>query len=196
MLTIDDLLTLQRMPRESDISLELFQQFYKLYLCDQIFIFELEDGKEIKLQFEEDNLCHLLGIHHILKHRRYKGQSGYELIVDGTVTIQFLKQQNKIGYQSKKHRLLYFPFVYQMILTPLLVEYSGTGMQSSMDFELIIYNSVDRKYLHLGLRKDRDSDFYYPVSFFEDSRDRYVSGQKLISVHHVRIDRDVTISQT
>lgn len=165
MLRVEDLLVIQQMPRESDLSLELIRQFYKLHLCDRIFILELDDGTEIHFMFEEDNLCHLLGIHHILGSHKFQGQSGYDLIVDGTTTIQFLKRQNKQAYKSKKQRILYFPFVYQMIWNPVLIEYTGQ-VNTRMDFEIILFNMIDRKYLHLGLRKYKNSHFYYPVSFF------------------------------
>lgn len=193
--TVEDLLTIQRMPRESEISLQVIQQFYKKYLCDRIYVYQLASGEEVRFAFKEDNLCHLLGIQHILKPYRFQGQSGYDLLADGTVTIQFLKQKNKQGYKSKKHRILYFPFLYQLVLAPILIQSESEGQSGNMQYELIVYNQVDCKYLHLGLRKKEDRDFYYPVSFFEDGRDRYVSGQPVRLVHTVHVDQDVVVSK-
>lgn len=188
MLSTTDLLTLQSMPRENDLSLQTIQSFYKEHLCDRLFIFHLDDDtrKQIKLRFDEKDLCHLLGIHYIVKGMRnkydYAGRKGYKLLEDGTVTFDFLKQTNKKWFKSIKKRMLYFPFVYQIIHGPSIIEFTAPNDTSRLELDLIIYSYSDNTYLHLGLDKDIDSDFYYPKSFFDRKKSDYIDGRTSINV--------------
>jgi hypothetical protein len=196
MLSVTDLLTIQKKPHEKDISLQLIQTFYKEHLCDRVFHFELDDEERplVKLRFEEKNLCHLLGIQYIVKHMRnrhiYAGESGYKLIENGTVTIDFLKRTNRTWYKSKKNRILYFPFVYQVVNNPTVIVFSSDGLNTSLDVDIILYNHIDNTYLHLGLDKDADSDYYYPKSFYDRKKNDHIDGRKHLPIKSIKIEVD------
>ena len=66
MLSVNDLIDINYIPSESDISLELLVDFYEYYLCKRIFIFTLRDGQVVKLFFRDaTELFHISGIDHI-----------------------------------------------------------------------------------------------------------------------------------
>ncbi|HDR7455009.1 TPA: hypothetical protein QCX53_005139 [Bacillus cereus] len=196
MLSVTDLLSLTTKPKEKDISLQVIQKFYKEHLCDRLFIFELDDPQRsiIKLRFKEANLSHLLGIHYILKPTKkgasYAGQNGYNLLENGTVTFELLKTTNKQWFKSKKNRMLYFPFVYQVLQNPTAIIFSSSHLTTQLDLDIILYNHLDNTYLHLGLDKDSDSDFYYPKSFYDRKKDDHIAGQTKLTIKSKKIELD------
>ncbi|MES1047808.1 hypothetical protein FOA22_25605 [Heyndrickxia oleronia] len=196
MLSVTDLLTLQTMPSVTDLSLQTIQLFYKEHLCDRVFVFELEDKARpiVKLRFSEKQLCHLLGIQYVLTPRmhgyKYLGSTGYTYIEDGTVTFDFLKSENKDGFKSKKRRMLYFPFVYQILTNPTAIIFNQALVSTKIDVDIILYNHVNNTYLHLGIDKDPDSDFYYPKSFYDRKKDDHISGQTQVAIKAMKIETD------
>ncbi|WP_019244574.1 MULTISPECIES: PBECR4 domain-containing protein [Bacillus] len=193
MLSTTDLLTISTMPNEKNLSLQTIQAFYKEHLCDRLFIFHLENEiiHTIKLRFEEANLCHLLGIQYVVQNLRnkyeYSGQKGYDKIENGTVTFDFLKKTHNKWYKSKRKRMLYFPFTHQIISAPTIIEYQPHNEKTNLKLDLIIYSHLDNTYLHLGLDKDKDSDYYYPKSFFDRKKDDIISSSTSIPVNSVNI---------
>ncbi|MEB6551135.1 PBECR4 domain-containing protein [Heyndrickxia sporothermodurans] len=196
MLSVTDLLTVQTMPSVTDVSLQTIQLFYKEHLCDRVFIFELDDKDRpiVKLRFSEKHLCHLLGIQYVLTPQmhgyKYLGSTGYTFIEDGTVTFDFLKTENKIGFKSKKRRMLYFPFVYQILKNPTTIIFNKSLVSTMIDVDIILYNQLNNTYLHLGIDKDADSDFYYPKSFYDRKKDDHISGQTQVLVKAMRVEID------
>ncbi|MED4534850.1 PBECR4 domain-containing protein [Metabacillus fastidiosus] len=196
MLSVTDFLTIQAKPKEADISLQTIQEFYKEHLCNRLFVFELEDDSRpvVKLRFEENNLPHLLGIQHIMKGIKkshlYIGQSGYDLMKNGTLTLNLLKTTNKSWYKSKKDRILYFPFVYQILNNPTAIIFDNSIANTNIDVDIILYNKLNNIYLHLGIDRSSGSEFYYPKSFYDRKKDDHITGQSPINIKSKRIEID------
>lgn len=186
MLTVTDLLTIVNKPNQSNVSLQTIQIFYEEHLCNRLFVFQTDskDHPTIKIRFEEDNLCHLLGFQYILRPlkdgTKYTGQPGYNLIKDGTVTFEYIKSTNNKRFKGQQDRMLYFPFVYQIVSNPTAITFNKPEIQ--LDVEIIFYNQVHNVYLHLGLGKQVDTDYYYPKSFFPRKKDDYISNQTLVNM--------------
>lgn len=196
MLSATDLLTITAKPSETDISLEILHQFYKEHLCGRVFTFELDDTARsmVKLRFLDRHLCHLLGIQHIVKSLKnkydYLGKKGSGKLENGTLTIDFLKKTNKAWYKSKRDRILYFPFVHQIVKNPTVIVFSSDGLNTNIVVDIILYNQVNNTFLHLGLDKDTDSDFYYPKSFYDRKNDDHITGRTVLPVKSIKIDID------
>lgn len=196
MLSVTDLLTIQTKPELTDLSLQTIQEFYKENLCDRLFVFELEDTSRqtIKLRFKEDHLCHLLGIHYIMSSTQnatsYAGHSGYNLLRNGTVTFDFLKTTDRINFKSKKNRMLYFPFVYQVLQNPTAIIFDGSTTNTRIDVDIILYNQLNNTYLHLGLDRNGKSAYYYPKSFYDRKKNDHITGQTQITIKSKRIEID------
>ena len=74
--------------------LKELQGYYEQNLTDRIFRYTLANGVVIEISFYRESFCHLLGIQHVTKNRRYIGKSGYERIYSGKLTIETLKLFN------------------------------------------------------------------------------------------------------
>lgn len=190
MLSVTDLLTITTKPRQNDIDLKTILFFYEEHLCTRKFIFELDDRDRplVHIHFEPDQLCHLLGIHYILKGKKFSGQSGFNLIKDGTVTFEYLNKVNQTWFKSKRNRMLYFPFVYQLLQNPTVIQFSAIKANTSVDIELILYNQHDNGYLHLGISKYPNSEIYFPKSFYERNNRHHIDGQIVINIKSINIE--------
>jgi hypothetical protein len=191
MLTITDLLTITTKPQQKDIDLQTILSFYEQYLCQQRFIYELEDPDHslVQIRFEPDQFCHLVGIHYILKGKQFSGQPGFDLIKNGTVTFEYLQNTNKAWFKSKRNRMLYFPFVYPLLQRPTVIQFDEHKAETSMDAELVLYNQQDKAYLHLGVSKYSDPDpHYFPMSFYDRNNRDHIDGQTGVKVKSIRIE--------
>jgi hypothetical protein len=190
MLTVADLLTLTTKPLQKDVTIQTILEFYEQHLCTYKIIYELdsEERPELRLRFEPDQLYHLLGIHHVLG-KKYNGLPGFNKIKDGTFTWKYMKQKNEQGFKSKKNRMLYFPFVYQLLRSPELVLFDGEKADTNNDSELILYNQVEKAYMHLGVSQYTDQEnYYFPRSFYDRNNRDHIDGQTPINIKSLKIE--------
>ncbi len=197
MLSVTDLLTIQTKPHKKDVTLLTIQEFYKEHLCNRLFIFELDDQQRpiVKLRFEESNLCHLFGFQYVFAGQKnaskYVGQSGYNLIKNSTVTFDTLNEKaTRQGFKNQRNRMLYLPFIHQLLKNPTAIIFSTAHLTTKLDVDIILYNHLDNKYLHLGLDKDKDSQYFYPKTFFERNKDDFITGQTELTIKSIRVELD------
>jgi hypothetical protein len=191
MLSSTDLLTITTKPQVKDIDLQTILSFYEQHLCQHRFIYELDDPDHpsVQIRFEPKQLCHMLGIHYILKGKQFSGQSGFDLIKKGTLSLEYLRKTNKVWFVSQKNRILYFPFVYQLLKTPTVLNFSTNSTGTMINAELILYNQQGNAYLHLGVCKYPDTDHhYYPLSFYERNNRDHIDGQTEVTVKKIKVE--------
>ncbi|MCU5096132.1 PBECR4 domain-containing protein [Bacillus wiedmannii] len=191
MLSVTDLLTLERKPKMSHLSLLTIQQFYKEHLCGRRFIYSTDDPHRptIRLRFKEEELCHLLGFQHIFEKQRfgstYIGESGYNLMRSGELTFDFIKETNEEGLKQYENRMLFFPFVHQILKNPdsVIFDPKCVPFKTKLQADLIFYNEQNRRYLHLFLDhyKKRPGN-YFPRSFFDRRDNKLLVGQAPVTV--------------
>ncbi len=187
MFTEQDLLTLSNKPKITDVSLQLYADFYENHLCNKIFEYELENKthQKVNLQFGKGDMCHLLGIHHIFKgvknKKEYAGESGFQKIKNGTVTFDFLKQKNNPIFKSKQNRILYFPFIHQVLMSSTVLLFRNDGL-TKIDADLMFYNQQNGIFFHLGIVKDNTGNFYSPITFYDRNNNNHIANQEVIPV--------------
>jgi hypothetical protein len=65
-LKVNDLININYIPKEDEISLSLLIDFYEQYLSKRVFIFTLENNEKVKLFFRKTSeIFHISGIDHI-----------------------------------------------------------------------------------------------------------------------------------
>ena len=147
---------------------------YTKTLCGKIFKYTVHNKTknlydELTIRFYNENLCHLLGLQHVYENsKKHLGESGYELIKNGKITVKSLKQHNEKGYNFIKIKLKHFDEIYDIITTGKLIKFRQENCYPrtyiTADFILIKDNVT--YILHLFLRKESESNnIYSPVSF-------------------------------
>lgn len=196
LLTSQQLATVQRKPIESELSLKNLQLFYEEYLMSKIFVFEIDEPSQpvINLIFEADNLCHLMGFQHIFEGEQnatdYQGYDGYCKLENCEVTMDtFEEPRIKDKYKENRERILYFPFLYQLVTNPTVILFDPKKLdgKTKISTEFIFYNPVNNRYLHLGLDKHEGTNSYFPRTFFVRKKNDYIEDQTPVNVLNMQI---------
>lgn len=190
LLTKEDLKSIQRKPLESELTLLTIIDFYDDFLTNKVFEFTLDYPTQpvVKLCFEKDNLCHLLGFQHIFEYEPnatdYSGMTGYNLIKSGTVTMDTFKQQHiRDKYKENRERILYFAYIYQLLLNPTVILFSNEDLNTNISTEFILYDHQNNRYLHLGVDKHENTvDYYFPRTFFVRKKNDFIIDQTAITI--------------
>lgn len=185
-LSVQDLLELEHVPTEEQLTLQTIALFYKEHLCNQVVHYKVRHTvSTIKLHFRTFDLPHLLGIHRIVNGSANRGTKGFPALISGATTLDALKKVNSGGYYSTIDRILHFPFLYQLIRKPECIIFNpqALGRNSSIDAEFMIYNVFSGRYLNLGIKKEKSTDLYVPVTFVE--RKAVYGGMKRVIVDEI-----------
>jgi hypothetical protein len=101
----------------------------------------------IELRFDQENFCHLLGIDKIVQYsvnreqlKQYKGQAGWDNVVNGTITIPLLRQKKtKKEFTNRKEKYVFFYLIPMLIESPRGVLYDAAVVDGStkIDCEII-----------------------------------------------------------
>lgn len=190
-LAIDDLASIESKPTEHEITLKTIADFYNHYMVSTEFEFTLDHSTQqtVKIRFEKDNLCHLLGFQHIFADepnaKSYVGQSGFSLLEKSEVTFSTFKSSPNLlnKYKQDKERILYFPFIYQLLLEPDFIAFSNASLSTNISTEFILYNQKNKRYIHLGVDKHENTeDIYFPRTFLVTKSNKFVNNQQPIEI--------------
>ena len=165
--------------------LQAIQTYYEQHLCDRLFRYTLGNGMVIDVSFYREAFCHLLGIQHITKNRRYIGKAGYERIQSGKLSIRQLKAMNRAGFAQIKKRIEYFSLIgHLMEHGDVFRFYPERSGNTRIQATFLIHEKERDLYLHLFLaRESPKSNTYAPMSYIvlterDDNPMLYIAGQE------------------
>lgn len=154
----------------SDITLKCLQEFYSEELMNSTYVYEYEyldnlvnnTPPKIHLDFYEANMCHLLGIQHIVDNlynkNTYTGELGYNKIKNNEMSIEILKSISKTKFKSQKDRFKFFKCIKDIIEEPDLILYNSNNNNSKIKSKYIMYKLIGNSYVHLGIDLEDNSD--------------------------------------
>lgn len=153
MLSVNDLIDINYIPSESDISLELLVDFYEDYLCKRIFIFTLRDGQVVKLFFRDaTELFHISGIDHVYEGVPMDGSRFVQEIKDGNIDLTTVKNVNAAAYRDYEIRVRSMACIDTIIKNCEYLWYpSGKIPDSEIEVKYLLLKGLDEKNLHLGI---------------------------------------------
>ena len=165
--------------------LQAIQAYYEQNLCDRLYRYTLAHGTVIEVSFYREAFCHLLGIQHITKNRRYIGKAGYERILSGKLIMRHLKDMNRAGFAKIKNRIEFFTLIgHLMEHGDVFRFYPERAGNTRIQATFLIHEKERGLYLHLFLaRESPKSDTYAPMSYIvlterDDNPMLYVAGQE------------------
>ncbi|MGV6939051.1 PBECR4 domain-containing protein [Paenibacillus sp. CMM36] len=105
-LSVHELIDLEELPSEEQLTLQTIAQFYEEHLCNLIFHYKIRHKKRgIRLHFRTFDLLHLLCIHKMETGSSYRGKKGFPKLRQGTLTLEMLKKANLGGYERTIYRI-------------------------------------------------------------------------------------------
>lgn len=168
-LSIQDLLTIKKMPSEEEVNLQTIAEFYEQHICNRIFHYHVRYDKQrdIRLRFKTVDLPHLLGVHKMKTGSGYRGKRGFPGLKSGEITLESLRKANAGHFERTIYRILYFPFVHQLMHNAKVIVFRPELANSLIDAEFMFYDLYGGRWIHIGVRKEESDDLYTPVTFVE-----------------------------
>lgn len=163
MLSVNDLIDIDYIPTEDEISLQLLVDFYEEYLCKRIFIFTLKNGNVIKLFFRDGTeLFHVSGIDHIYDGVPMDGKRFLQGIKDKTINLATIENINAAAYKDYIVRIRSMACLDAIIKKCEYLWFSnGKIPDSKIEVKYLLLKGVDQKNLHLGIDSYKENKPYY-----------------------------------
>lgn len=181
------------------------EKYQRLTMED--FLYTLENGDSIRLQFRISNYYHLMGLHKfqdipelmINPTRRVTQISIYRMILNGTLTEFDLQSSAFYDEEKLMARFCVFldieKYLYSMknAVMPFnqsLVRGTSHITADAVLFAVEMHNGIDetggKNYIMLFTRYDKRIGAYAPVSFFLETSDRYIANQRTLAIVNVK----------
>ncbi|MFJ7371558.1 PBECR4 domain-containing protein [Lysinibacillus sp. NPDC098008] len=179
---------LEETPTLDKVDLLLLTEYYEAYLVPYIYSIRFEDGSEIEIKFNQDNFCHLIGLHkpaekkfgkHSYQVKLYKGNKGYVRIKDGSITKPKLKALNKGAYSDMRDKMVNFYKIHTLLENAEAVYYT-TVVNNITSIDILLYESTTKSYIQLGILKKDNQTYYIPTTFLIEPITEHSDGKKFI----------------
>ena len=164
--------------------------FYENKIRPYKYTYKCEFGTTISFTIEPDEVCHLffgsLKNKNVPNAKLFKGQAGYDAILNGTVT--------KVPYQlvnDFKSKSLAFYKLPELLNEPIAIYYNENivqkgnirGFYSDINGDFLLYKEIDNKNIHFFLKHfPNKNDRLIPYSTFHNKKNDYIVNQKIIKV--------------
>ncbi|MBR5317908.1 MAG: hypothetical protein IKU39_08455 [Lachnospiraceae bacterium] len=156
--------------------------------------YELSNGTKLIVPYREINFPHLLGLHKLKdiqliqfwqdkSNKTVKLQTVLKRIENETFTDEMVK--NSYFYPLIKTR--YDNFSYDNLTTlnytEAIINFNPTLINSKIKSDYILFEERPKnEYNHMGIALDAKSGTRYIETFFHQSTDMYIAGQKVVKV--------------
>ena len=174
--------------RINSIDIANLAEYYQNYLMPFNYSYETSEGR-ITLRFDPNNFCHLISLEKIIKgynlrkSENYKGNIGWENALNGNISINELKNNNKAGFKSNKFKYTFFNSIPSLVEQPtaIIFDRSKLSKDTNTDCEILFYNNeISSRHLHLGINKNENTGFYVPTTFLINTDNSFTDNQKEI----------------
>ncbi len=164
----------------SQIDLKLFLNFYKKYICKNIYTYILEDDTEIVVKFEENNFSHLLGLHKFKFIKDYKSSEKInEDIMNEKINFKELRisEENILKKDNELlDRITFFPILKTLLEnTNLVLQYNiNAVLNTKINFSFLLRSGKISVLVYLAVREiNNNKKICVPVSLLVDRNHRF-----------------------
>lgn len=163
MLSVNDLIDINYIPTEEEISLKLLAEFYEEYLCKRIFVFTLKNGKVIKLFFRDGTeIFHVSGIDHIYVGVPMDGRRFLQGIKNKEIDLKVVENVNTAAYKDYVIRIRSMACIDTIIKNCEYLWYpEGKIPESKIEVKYLLLKGLDEKNLHLGIDTYNENRPYF-----------------------------------
>ena len=140
MLTKEDLLTLDRIPEVSEVSLSLYKDFAEEFLFKRKFHYLLLDGTTVDIRFNEKGMHHMLGIQHTKLH--IADTDLFNAIDNGLLIQDIIDKKNLYSSYPKrtaKLRIESFACIYTVMKNGSAFYFPNQEIKGAIKMDYILY---------------------------------------------------------
>ena len=121
---------------------QVLEDFYTENLEQNAYIYTLNNGNTIRLLFDNDQFCHLVGFSYF----GYNGISGWNLLKTRNILVSNLQGISK--HKREEIRITNFPKIVSILNNPKMYLYRNTTMNYNSDY-FAVYDATIIWYLLL-----------------------------------------------
>lgn len=195
MLSSNDLINIEHIPSESEISLSLLVSFYKDHLMKHEYKFTLSSDEILRLRFRDaSELYHLSGIAHIYNSQKIKMKASVFIseVESGNISLKTLKKINSKEYRTRIQRICSVACMDSLLKKCECLNFEkGKIPNSKIDIKYLLFRGFDEKNLHLGIDTYKENHPFFPRTMLlteGSAKDRYVEkADEKLSVEKLEI---------
>lgn len=185
MLTVNDLVGLDKVPHINDISLKLYKDYCTQILLERRFIYYFTDSTIFEVKFKEWGIYHMLSIQHI--NWKIKKEDFFKEIDNGLSFANFKSTPSiNARFKNEKERITMFACIYNTLRYGQ-VFYVPSGKvknTNNVEVDYIIYRTIGSKGKNIGIRLEEG--VYVPLTILISKQirlDRYLEDteKKIVS---------------
>lgn len=134
------------------------------------------NNTEVQLKFEYKNLYHLLGLQYIKDNQIVKNTSANKLksnITKNLISYESIKKSKQFSKIQDRLEHTYYLNDFRLIKKIEYESYKALNPGTKLVFNFLTVGSsikYNNKNIVVGFRKDKEDDYYIPVSFFTKSK--------------------------
>lgn len=162
--------------------------FYEEEIKPYNYSYNLMFGTNFNFTFDPSEICHLifgtLKNKNIPKASQYKGQAGFDNIVNGVITT--VPPQLRKAYKNKAPAFYHLPQLLRkptaIYFNPSIVSKGSMGANTDIDGDFLLYKEINKKNIHLFIKWIAKSNKFVPYSLFQNTDPTYIANQLQLKI--------------
>ena len=174
--TKDDLKTNDRI-YSNRLRTKVLEEFYEENFVPYIFVFELDNHETIRLIFDTDQFCHLLGFSYF----GYNGVIGWNTLNNRNILISNLHEISK--HKREEIRITNSPKILTILNNPTIYLYENKETTYKSDYFAVWDDGT--RYYKLGIGTNDNGQNYaetYQVSLMTSDDNKEINSKNLVNV--------------
>lgn len=181
--------------------LSKYNDYMRLVGCRTKYI--LENGDEIEFEYHEKNFAHLIGLHKLTdiqivqfwldrNNKSVKLKDILKKIRNQTFTDEMVRKSVKFSKIKDRYESFSYDNLSTLNYTDAIVNFDATKINSSLKSDYILFEEKQgTSYNHMGVALDTSLARRYVETFFHETTNKYMQGQKIVKVKSFQLlDKD------
>ncbi|MDY0406604.1 hypothetical protein P5G51_015645 [Virgibacillus sp. 179-BFC.A HS] len=127
------------------------------------------------MKFDQGHLAHLIGLH---KFGFKRGEQLYHILLEGKISWDDLKRRNIGHYKQYEYRMKYMIYLKEVVDSCRIAVYN----QGMIKADLMLYHEKEKRFLSLGIYKEKTTDFFVPTTFIENKYNKFQNSRHIVVV--------------
>lgn len=161
---------------------QVLQDFYEHNLTENVYFYALENGDIIRLFFDEEQFCHLIGFSYF----GYNGIAGWNSLKSKKIVVSRLPEIQK--HKREEIRITNFPKIMNILQNPKVYLYKNTDMRYKADYFAVYDDGV--RYYKLGIGTAANGINYgetYQVSLTTSADNKEIVPENLLTINDKKV---------
>ena len=178
----------------SKINLKELIEYYESHVCNYRYTYFLKEDKKLEINFNLDQIPHLLGLHYLSP--TFRGVEGIDKIKKESIDLKKIRKLYKDQFKEyAKERIEYFSCVETILNGATFIEFNPLQVKpfSRIKADYMLYSDEIKTWILLGIKEINEEKIIkcVPVTLLIDRDGRFVDKQKMSKV--IKFEKELII---